>query len=268
MDKQQILNKYTRPEDKMLISKMLDKVKLTQTKNAIEYTDFLDNYQQQLLHKVIQQEKIQNVIFAGGIENAERKILLFYPEKLSAMAEKNINAISPIQCIRIQLPKEMQGQYQHRNYLGGVLKLGVKREKIGDIMVGDDGADLLVLEEIEKFVLTNLLSLTRFHKATIEKVKLEQAREKEIHYQVWQIIVPSLRIDAVTAELLRTSRGKAEQILQEGRIFLNYEEVQKGTKQVKEGDILTVRGKEKFKIGTVDGTTRSGRSKVKVYQYV
>ena len=42
MDKQQLLNKYTKPEDKLLISKMLDKMKLAQTRNSIEYTDFLD----------------------------------------------------------------------------------------------------------------------------------------------------------------------------------------------------------------------------------
>ena len=42
MDKQSILNKYSKPEDKLLISKMFDKIKLSQKKNSIEYTDFLD----------------------------------------------------------------------------------------------------------------------------------------------------------------------------------------------------------------------------------
>ena len=268
MDKQQLLNKYTKPEDKLLISKMLDKMKLAQTRNSIEYTDFLDAYQQKLLQKVIQREKIENVFFSGGIENAERNILVFYPDKLRSMAEENVNAILPIRCLRIQLPKEMKGHYQHRNYLGGLIKLGIKREKIGDILVFDDGADVLVLEEIEKFTLTNLPSLTRFSKATIEKVALEKAREKEIHYKEFQMIVPSLRIDALIAELLRTSRGKAEQYIKEGRVFVNYEEVQKVTKPIKENDIVTIRGKGKYNIGAASGTTRNGRVKVTAYQYV
>ena len=80
--------------------------------------------------------------------------------------------------------------------------------------------------------------------------------------------VPSLRIDAVIAEVLRTSRGKAEEFLEEGRVFLNYEQISKGTKQIKEKDILTIRGKGKFEIGSREGTTKSGRIKIIVEQFV
>ena len=31
--------------------------------------------------------------------------------------------------------------YSHRNYSGGIVKLGMKREKVGDILVSDNGAD-------------------------------------------------------------------------------------------------------------------------------
>ena len=153
MDKQSILNKYSKPEDKLLISKMFDKMKLAQTKNSIEYTDFLDLYEQKLLDKIIKQEKIEKFLLVGGIENSERKILLFYPDKLSRVVEENKNSILPIKSIRIKLPKEMYNEYNHRNYLGGLIKLGLKREKIGDILVFEDGADIIILEEIEKFLI-------------------------------------------------------------------------------------------------------------------
>ena len=266
MDKENILNRYSKPEDKLLISRMLDKIKLSSEKNKIEYLDFLDLREQHLLQKIINVEKIENYIFSGVVENAERKILLFYPEKLKDLLEKN--TILPIKCIRIELPKEMYGKYNHRNYLGGLIKLGIKREKIGDILVFEDGADIIILEEIEKFLLANLVTLTRFSKSKIQSIDLNNIREKKINKQELNIIVPSLRIDAVISDIIKTSRGKVEELLKEGKVFLNYEEVHKSTKQIKENDILVIRGKGKFEVGQIDGITRNGRIKLPVYKYI
>ena len=267
MDKQLILSKYSKSEDKLLISKMLDKIKLTQTKNSIEHIDFLDLYQQNLLQKIIYQEKIQNIFFYGGIENAERKLLIVYPEKLSNLIKEN-RLNFPIKCMRINLPKEMYGKYHHNNYLGGLIKLGIKREKIGDILVFEDGADILFLEDIEKFLVTNISFLTRFNKSNIEIISIKEIRKKEIKKKELNLSISSLRMDVLIAEVLNTSRKNAEELLKEGRIFLNYENIQKGTKQIKEGDILTIRGKGKYEIGMLEGTTKNGRIKIKVHQFI
>ena len=268
MDKQLLLNKYSKPEDKLLISKMIDKIELSEVKNKIEYIDFLDLSQQHLLQKIINAERIENFLFSGAIDDAERKILLFYPDKLRNLVEENEKMVLPIKCVRIKLPKEMYGKYNHRNYLGGLIKLGIKREKIGDILVFDDGADIIILDEIEKFLLSNLETLTRFNKSDIEVISLNEIREKKINKKEINIIVPSLRIDAVISDILKTSRGKVEELLNEGRVFVNYEEVYKSTKQIKEKVILVVRGKGKFEIGSFEGTTKNGRIKMKVFQYI
>ncbi len=34
-----------------------------------------------------------------------------------------------LKVIRVQLGKDEIGKYTHRNYLGGIIKLGMKREK-------------------------------------------------------------------------------------------------------------------------------------------
>ena len=68
------------------------------------------------------------------------------------------------------MPNEMNGKYIHKNYLSGLMKLGVKREKIGDIVVADDGADILVKPDILKFLLQNLPELKRFSKSKIKQI--------------------------------------------------------------------------------------------------
>ena len=46
-------------------------------------------------------------------------------------------------------------QLTHRDYLGSLLGLGIKREKTGDIIVRDDGADIVICEELAEFVSLN-----------------------------------------------------------------------------------------------------------------
>ena len=268
MDKQLVLNKYSKPEDKLLISKMFDKIELSKTKNKIEYTDFLDVYQKHLLEKILKQEKVENYIITGGAGETERNIILFYPEKLKFIFEQGNKKALPIKCIRITLPKEMHGQYFHRDYLGGLIKLGIKREKLGDIFVFGDGADILFLDEISKFILTNISTLTRFNKSKIEEISLEDIRKKEINKQEIKVIVSSMRLDCVISEILKTSRGKAEELINEGRVFVNFENVYKLAKQIKESDLITVRGKGRFEIAQIEGETRNGRVKLVINKFI
>ena len=268
MDKGLILNKYSKPEDKLLISKMLDKIELSRMKNKVEYTDFLDMHQKQLLEKILKQEHIQNYIITGGADDTERNSIIFYPEKLKDILNKNYKKILPIVCIRITLPKEMYGKYSHRDYLGGLMKLGIKREKIGDIFVFENGSDILILDEISKFILNNISSLTRFSKSKIEKINVEDIRERKINKEELKVIVSSMRLDCVISELLKTSRGKAEEIINDQRVFVNYENIDKLTKQIKEKDLITIRGKGRFEIAGIEGTTRNNRIKLIVNKYI
>ena len=268
MDKQLILNKYSKPEDKLLISKMLDKIELSRTKNRIEYTDFLDVYQKHLLEKILKQEKVENYIITGGAQDTERNIIVFYPDKLKVIFEEDNTKALPIKCIRITLPKEMHSKYSHRDYLGGLIKLGIKREKLGDIFVFDDGADILFLDEILKFILNNISSLTRFNKSIIEEIDLSNIRQKEVNKQQIKVIVSSMRLDCVISEILKTSRGKAEELINEGRVFVNFENVYKFIKQIKESDLITIRGKGRFEIARIEGETKSGRVKLSINKFI
>ena len=267
MDKQKILNKYSKPADKLLISKMLDKIELS-SKSKREYTDFLDGYQENLLEKILKREKIENYVISGGTESAERKIILFYSSKLQPIIETDLTTILPIKCIRIQLPKEQYGQYTHRDYLGGLIKLGIKREKIGDIFVLEEGADLLVLEEISKFLLENITNLTRFQKAQVKLIPLNDIRQKQPCKEEIKVNVASMRLDGILSEILRTSRGKAEEMIRDARVFVNFEEMDKLTKQIKEKDCISVRGKGRFEIEKIEGMTKNHRIKLVVSKFV
>ena len=267
MDKQKILSDYKKQEDKILLAQILDKIEFSKQREKLEYTDFLDMYQVSLVKNFMKKIDFENYILYGGFENSERNVLIIYPDKYNLnMIEKHYSKI--IKVIRITLNDEEKGKYSHRNYLGGIVKLGMKREKVGDILVSDDGADILVKEETAETLKQELGTLTRFENARIEIVELENVREQEIKLEELSIIVPSLRLDNFVSDLAKTSRSKAAQIIDSERVFINGQNETKASKQIKLGDVITIRGKGRFVVKEFSGTTRSGRTVVKVEKYV
>ena len=263
----EILNDYKDKDDKILLAQILDKVEMVEKKNKIEYTDFLDLAQIELVQKFINKIKLQNYMIYGGFEQAERKMFVIYPDKFnSVVVEKNLSNI--IQIIRIELPDDLKGKYTHRDYLGAVIKLGIERKKIGDIIVDQNGADIIVDKDIVKFLLDNLGSLTRFSKSTISVQNIVDLRPVEIKKEELEIIVSSMRLDNVISDLARCSRNKALDIINTERVFINFECETKKTKQVKTGDMITIRGKGRFFVKEIIGQTRSGRTIIKIEKFV
>ena len=262
-----VINKYKNEKDRLLISKLIDKIRFCETKNKIQTTDFLDEMEQKLLENFLNSQKISNYFYTCGFEEAERKILVIYPEKLENIIS-NINLNEYINSIRIELPNEMHSKYSHKNYLGGLVKLGISREKIGDILVDDNGADILLMPEMLKFLIINIPSLTRFSKSKITPISLKNLKKIEIKTQSIKITVASMRLDNIVSELAKCSRGKANELLAQERVLLNHEIVEKSSKEVKENDIVTIRGKGRFIIKNIVGSSKKGRLCIEVEKFI
>lgn len=267
MNKEELMKEYKNQEERLLVAKIIDKIEFVKTKNKIQYTDFLNIYEQEVALNVMNKTGIKTYYLFGGKENTERKILIIYPEKLTEeMARKNHKNI--INIIRIELPKDLNDEYDHRRYLGAIIKLGLEREKVGDIIVEPTGADIIVKEEIAEFLLQNLSSLTRFQSAKISKVDLNDLKDAQVSKVEISSVVISLRLDNIVSVLAKTSRSKANDILAQERVFLNYKLETKSAKQVKIGDIITIRGKGRFEFREILGNTKKGRYIVKIDKYV
>ena len=264
MKKQEILKDYKKQEDKICLSQILDKIESSKKKNKIEYTDFLDMYQVSLAENFLKKINFQNYELYGGYEEAERKILIAFSEDYSK--EKDYNKI--LKVVRVQLPDKEKGKYTHRNYLGGIVKLGLKREKVGDILVSNEGADIITVANFAEILKSELPHLVRFENSKIEIKQIEELKQKEIKIEEVKIIVPSLRLDNIVSDLARTSRSKASQIITGERVFVNGQNETKVSKQVKLGDIITIRGKGRFIIKEFAGSTRSGRTVVVIEKYI
>lgn len=266
MERSIVLEKYKKSDERLLVSKLLDKIDAVEKQNKVQNTQFLSPVELQILKKVLNSISYKNYTIYGGTETAQRRIIILYPCKLEELFQTNrFNFNTICTCIRISNSTE---NFEHKQYLGGLIKLGVKREKIGDIIVHNNGADIIVDKDISKFLYTNLQQLTRFKNCSIDIINLSDIIIKEQEYKYFKIIVSSLRLDNIIAKSANTSRNKACEILKQERVFVNYENEVRNTKIVKNDDIITIRGIGKFVISGIEGNTRSGRFVINVKKFL
>jgi len=191
----------------------------------------------------------------GGFRDAERVIPIFAQD----YAPEDYLAA-------IELRFRPQDTLTHRDILGAVLGLGLERAVLGDIAVGEGSAHLVCLAHIAEFIAENLVQAGKvgLHAAKIPLDSLPVIT-KELREQ--RGTVASLRLDALLAEAFRCSRGAAEELLAQGLVQLRHEECRSGTAKVREGDIISVRGKGRVKLLQAGEPTRKGRIWVTIGHY-
>ena len=156
----------------------------------------------------------------------------------------------------------------HRDFMGGILSLGVDRAVIGDIAVlSESEALVFAAERIAPFLESEL---TRIGRDAVICTRLETDPSFEIprRFEEIPVTVASLRVDGVVKALTGKSREDAAAMVRQGLAELNYRECAEVAKEVAEGDVLSVRGFGKFIIGETAGSTRSGRLRVVCRKYL
>lgn len=251
-------------ENKLLITKTFDQIRITKTKNKIMSSEFLNEYQISFIEKELIKTKENRFFFFGGYLESARKILITYPEKIEKEeALKNINNI--ICAIKIELPNEIKGLLKHKDYLGTIMSFGLVRERIGDIIVYENLAYIIVLKQNSEYIKNELKQEKRFKKANIEIIDVNQIQVKPIEFEIINISVNSLRLDNLVSELLKTSRKIAQEKIEQEKVFVNYKAETKNTKIIKVNDILVIRGNGKYIIEEFLGENkkrkRSNKSK-------
>lgn len=251
-------------EDRLTLAKVLDRAARAEQRNIPAATDFLSPRQRSLALDLLRLAGVSETAFVcqGGYQGAERQLILFLP---GWMDPENAEGQSPIRCLRASYRKE--DAPSHRDLLGSLMGMGIIREKVGDILVGPDSADLLVLEGVADFLMQSWASAGRakLHVSAIEagRLHIPAVARKEV-----RDTVSSLRLDAVAASGFRMARGKAAGLIESGKVQLNWRECTKPDKLLEAGDVVSARGFGKFELAGVEGLTRKGRISILLQVYV
>ena len=244
-------------EDKSLVSRIEDLAYSAEKNNCPYYTDFLDMRQLDVAKGVLKKFAFCNLIVYGGFENAERNMLCISPYDVDLHD-------FPISCIKISYIADKR--LSHRDYLGALLSLQIKREKIGDISICGDCAYIAISQKLAPAVIAELTSVGNCI-VTCE-IRDEFADKNIADMQTIIGSVSSLRLDCVLALALKLSRENSQKVITRKGVKLNCRDVYSSDIKIAQGDVFSIKGYGKFILSEVSGLSKKGKIRININKYI
>ncbi len=249
--------------DRLLASRAEDLLRTAQLRRRPQFMGFLDGHERRVAQRVCQsQGSGGSILLWGGYPEAERVLLGAFPDWQPPAEE-----LFPLTCVRITW---RFGALTHRDFLGALLSLGLKRETIGDMAVdpeGDGGVCRVVCRDrMADFVAENLTRVGRCG------VACAQTDMTGMHgpdrFAPIQDTVASPRLDCVVAALCGLSRAQAGELIAQGLVSVDFEVEDDWAAAVEQGAAVSIRGHGRFAVDEVGPPTRKGRLRLAARRYI
>ena len=145
--------------------------------------------------------------------------------------------------------------------------IGLTRERVGDILVGEKAAQIVCLKDAAPILLSQFDQAGRY-RLKLREIPLSELAPAPAEVKVIHDTVSTLRLDAVLSSGFSLARAKAADAVTGGRVALNHRECLKPDKAVEQGDVLTCRGLGKCVIKEVPGQSKKGRTMLVIERYI
>ncbi|WP_138493205.1 RNA-binding protein [Paenibacillus pinistramenti] len=250
------------PEEKPFVDRAWEWVVNAGDYHELKLTGFLDPRQVLILTSLVNRHPDAAVRFDGGYEGAERCRALIAPDYRDLASES-----VEMKVISVGSDDERISELDHGDYMGAILGLGLKRDKIGDFHVREDGCHVIVSEDIADFL---NLHLRQVHRVSVwtDVLELDQLKQAVSAVEPLDITVASLRLDGIAGDVYRLSRSKVLIPIKAGRCRINWKTEEDPSKPLKAGDVVSLQGFGRFKVLELEGMTKKGRYRVKIGKFV
>ena len=264
MNKTELLNKFSKdPDERVVLARALDQMDRAANRSIPCATQFLSPAQRAALEPLLAASGHPRHLFHGGYEGAERTVCVFLPDWQEA---GDWDAAEELAAIEAAYPPT-GAELTHRDLLGGLMGIGLTRERVGDILVNETAAQIVCLKEAAPIILSQFDQAGRY-RLKLKEIPLAALTPAPVQVKLIHDTVSTLRLDAVLASGFSLARGKAADAVTGGRVSVNHRECVKPDKPVAEGDILTCRGLGKCVVKTVGGQSRKGRIIIEIERYL
>jgi RNA-binding protein YlmH len=243
-------------EDEAVILKLYDRLALAEKTGNTVYTK--EFYTPGIWSKVeALSNALQLKVYCDGIfDEAERRMIAFSSED---------NVFMPIKAICLTNKSKFH-TLKHKDYLGAIMSLGIKREKIGDLIVEDSKGYCAVCEDIATYLIDNLTAIGHCPCEVTDVIDYHAIPSYSFEERV--VVTTSMRADCVICSISGLSRSKSVDLLKTGKVLINYNEIREKDFEVAIPSTLTIRGYGKFKVTDVVGSSGSGRLKILLKKFV
>lgn len=259
MDRSKVAEKYADYDDRLLANKILDIVEYCKKNFTYKATAFLDPKQQKLAEDLLKWEKNIGYYAEGGIQNSERNLFIIHHEDYGMEIEK------AYRIIEFSWYNKNTKKPAHRDFLGSIIGAGIKREMLGDIMLQEDRAYVVCSKDVSNYMLYNI---ERIGSIPVKAKLAEQVEATDEQEKIISATVASLRLDSIISAGFGLSRTKAAELIKSGRVRINWEEKDLTSKEIKQSDVISVRGKGRIILEAISGNTKKDRIKITIKKFV
>lgn len=232
------------------IAKIKDKLRFWEKTDKIVSTNFLTPAEVCEVNHIL---KNYMHCIVGGFEEAERRIIIIGTDE---------NKISDF-CSVVRIETFNDIILSHRNVLGSILGLGIKREMIGDIIVNKKLCDIIIMREMKEYILNNLTKIGR-ENVSIKEVLFDELLRIDEQKERKVISVASLRLDSIVSGGFDISREKSASLINIEKVLVNFIPCKNISKSINENDLISVRGYGRIRFLNVLGETRKGRIRIAI----
>ena len=237
-------------------SRVLDTFEICERSGIPKFLGFLNEEEAATADAILQKQKARFQFF-GGYEEAGRQMLCCYPEWCD-------NPSFPICAVTFSF--RGCDKLSHRDVLGSLMSLGLTRESVGDILVEQGRAVVFLVKEIAAHVKEQTRKIGSVGVASQDGFTLPLPGQGEL--ADFSDTIASARLDCVVSALAGSSRSKAVNLIESGLVTVNSFLSDKATKLVQNGDVISVRGKGKFIISSLNEFSKKGRIIIKYKKYI
>ena len=245
-------------DDSLLFSRLDDAVDAVGRKRTI-LLGFLDERQRTVAAGYLKKQPVQAVFF-GGYDGAQRTMLAVFSHEIK-MADLGSFPISPV-TFRFR----KQDHLTHRDFLGVIMSRKVKREAVGDILAGEGICVVFVKTEFASMLAEEITKVGSV--GVVASIGAPEVLPPAFSLMGMGGTVSSLRFDCIVALLTHLSREKASQLITDGLCQINHQQCCRVTREIQQGDVISIRSYGKFLLEEIEGVTKKGRLKVLIQKYV
>ena len=246
---------HFRQEEYEFIDQVVEWGEGVKTQYSPKISDFLDPREQEIVKIVIGKNSELNVQFFGGAPFTERKRVLLYPTYFQPKEDD-----FQLCLFELKFPSKFVS-FDHRDVLGTLMSLGLKRSKFGDILIKGDLIQLIVAKEISNYVKLNLQIIGRTP-ISLEEQDFSKIVKIAHELQEKSITVSSMRLDVLLASVYNLSRQKVHPFIVNGNVKVNWKSIEYPAFECQAGDTFSLRGFGRCKILSIEGKTKKEKWRI------
>ena len=258
--KEKIIRFYKGTEGEGIAVRLADLAEQALRSQKFRLSGFLDPYGQEIAETVKANFPGLKVNFFGGYRGAERQRAMFLDESFGGKPSYELAVIKATW-------REQFTRLSHRDVLGSLMGLGIERDCVGDIIATGEFAKIILDEKMADYLLKNLVKIGSSG-VSCELDDFSSLAPREERCKEIKATVASLRVDSIAAAGFGSSRSRAAADIAADKLKLNWQPVKNASQMVKEGDVLSMRGRGRLEVAEVRGQTKKGRIAVLLKRYL